>query len=100
MPKIDCTRSLFASIYEQLTRDEPDHPERVGIPLHNALRINFKKHTTTEIKAQMSSIWAKGCMLMIVCVLSDLRLLPLLGGVKIIIIIIIRICAMPNFNSV
>ena len=25
-----------------------------------------------KIKAQMSSIWAKGCMLMIVCVLSDL----------------------------
>ena len=31
------------------------------------------------IKAQMSSIWAKGCMLMIKCVLSDLTWLPLLG---------------------
>ena len=28
----------------------------------------------------MSSIWAKGCMLMIMCVLSDLTRLPLLGG--------------------
>ena len=28
----------------------------------------------------MSSIWAKGCLLMIVCVLSDLTCLPLLGG--------------------
>ena len=25
-----------------------------------------------KMKAQMSRIWAKGCMLMIVCVLSDL----------------------------
>ena len=28
----------------------------------------------------MSSIWAKECLLMIVCVLSDLTLLPLFGG--------------------
>ena len=28
----------------------------------------------------MSSIWAKGCMLMIECVLSDLTRLPLLAG--------------------
>ena len=32
-----------------------------------------------NIKAQMSSIWAKGCMLMITGVLSDLTRLPLLG---------------------
>ena len=32
-----------------------------------------------KIRAQMSSIWAKGCMLMIVCVLSDLTWLLLLG---------------------
>ena len=25
-----------------------------------------------NIKAQMSSVWAKGCVFMIVCVLSDL----------------------------
>ena len=35
---------------------------------------------TAIIKAQVSSIWAKGCILMIVCVLSDLTSLPLLGG--------------------
>ena len=33
-----------------------------------------------KIKAPVSSIWAKGCILMIVCVLSDLTSLPLLGG--------------------
>ena len=33
-----------------------------------------------KINAQMSSIWAKGCMLMIVCVLSDFTWPPLLGG--------------------
>ena len=32
----------------------------------------MKKAQLLKIKAQMSSIWAKGCMLMIVCVLSDL----------------------------
>ena len=29
---------------------------------------------------QMSSRWAKGCMLMVMCVLSDLTYLPFLGG--------------------
>ena len=33
-----------------------------------------------KIKAQVSSIWAKGSILMTVCVLSDLKRLPLLGG--------------------
>ena len=33
-----------------------------------------------NIKAQMSSIYAKGCMLMIMCVLTGLTWLPLLGG--------------------
>ena len=32
-----------------------------------------------KIKAQVSSIWAKGRILMTVCVLSDLTRLPLLG---------------------
>ena len=32
-----------------------------------------------EIKAKMSNIWAKGCMSMIVSVLSDLTSQPLLG---------------------
>ena len=38
--------------------------------LQDAIGINSKNGSTTE--NQMSSIWAKGCMLMIVCVLSDL----------------------------
>ena len=43
------------------------------MPLHDAVGINCKEGATTEYtKAQMSSIWAKGCMLMIMCVLSDL----------------------------
>ena len=42
------------------------------MPLHDAIGINCKKGATTENQAQMSSIWAKGCMLMILCVLSDL----------------------------
>ena len=35
------------------------HLERGGTPLHNAVGINCKKGATTEIKAQMSSMWAK-----------------------------------------
>ena len=50
------------------------------MPLHDAVGINCKKAQLLKIKAQMSSIWAKGCMLMIVCVLPDLPSLPLLGG--------------------
>ena len=42
--------------------------------LHNAVGI--------KIKPQMSSIWAKGCMFLIVCVLSDLTCLLLLGGLR------------------
>ena len=32
----------------------------------------MKRAQLLKINAQMSSIWAKGCMLMNVCVLSDL----------------------------
>ena len=32
----------------------------------------MKRAQLLNIKSQMSSIWAKGCMLMIVCLLSDL----------------------------
>ena len=39
------------------------HMERGGMPLHDAVGINLLK-----IKAQVSSIWAKGCILMTVCV--------------------------------
>ena len=44
------------------------------MPLHDAVGINCKKGATTENQDAdaKSSIWAKGCMLMIVCVLSDL----------------------------
>ena len=38
-----------------------------------------KRAQLLKIKAQLSSIWAKGCILMTVCVLSDLTWLPLLG---------------------
>ena len=38
------------------------------MPSHDAVGINCKKGATTEIKAQLSSIWAKGCILMTVCV--------------------------------
>ena len=50
------------------------------MPLHNVVGINCKKGTTTENQGEGVSIWAKGCMLMIVSVLSDLTFLPLLGG--------------------
>ena len=44
-----------------------------GMSLHDAVGINCKKGATTANQgADMSRIWAKGCMLMIVCVLSDL----------------------------
>ena len=49
------------------------HLERGGMPLHDAVGINCKKREQLlKIKAQMSSIWANGCKLMIGCVLSDL----------------------------
>ena len=43
------------------------------MPVHDAVGINCKKSVTTaKIKAQVSCIWsiiwAKGCILMIVCV--------------------------------
>ena len=53
------------------------HLERGGMPLIDAVLINCKGVQLLKIKSQLSnselsSIWAKGCMLMIVCVLSDL----------------------------
>ena len=44
------------------------HLERGGMPLHDAVGINCKNGELLNIKAKMSSIWAKGCMLTIVCV--------------------------------
>ena len=58
------------------------HMERGEMPLHDAVGINCKKgtRTTTENQGSGISIWAKGWILMTVCVLSDLTWLPLLGG--------------------
>ena len=50
------------------------------MPLHDAVGINCEKGATTGYHSQMSNICAKGYMLMIVCLLSDLTWLPLLGG--------------------
>ena len=44
------------------------HIERGGIPLHDAVGINCKNGATTENLGSVSSIWAKGCILMTVCV--------------------------------
>ena len=38
------------------------HLERGGMPLHDAVGINSEKGALLKIKAQMSSIWAKGCI--------------------------------------
>ena len=46
--------------------------ESGGMPLHDAVRINVKRAQLLNIKAQMSRIWDKGSMLIIVLVLSDL----------------------------
>ena len=48
------------------------HLERGGMPLHDAVGINCKKSATTEYKGADVKYMAKGCMLMILCVLSDL----------------------------
>ena len=65
--------------------------DRGGMPLHDAVGINCKHGATTENQGSGSSIWAKGCILMTVCVLSDLTGLPLLGvGRKSRYIIILR----------
>ena len=44
------------------------HMEKGGMPLHDAVGINCKKAQLLNIKTQLSSIWAKGCILMTVCV--------------------------------
>ena len=45
------------------------HMERGGMPLHDAIGINCKKVQLLKIKAELSSIWAKGCILLTLCVL-------------------------------
>ena len=37
------------------------------MPLHDAVGINCKKGSTTENQGSVSTIWAKGCILMTVC---------------------------------
>ena len=71
------------------------HLHRGGMPLYDAVGIKCKMGATTENQGTDIMSLAKGCMMMIVCVLSDLTWLPLLGGGKkswyIIIIVIIFI---------
>ena len=45
-----------------------------GVGCHYMIRLRetVKMEQLQKIEAQMSSIWVKGCMLMLVCVLSDL----------------------------
>ena len=38
------------------------------MPLHDAVGINCRKGQLLKIKTQLSSMWAKGCILMTVCV--------------------------------
>ena len=42
------------------------HMEIGDMPLHDVVRINCKKGATTE--NQWSAVWAKGCIIMTVCV--------------------------------
>ena len=49
------------------------HLEMAGMRLHDSVGAQL-----LNIKAHMSSIWAKGCMVMIVCVSSDLHDYPYL----------------------
>ena len=46
------------------------HLERAGMPIHDAVGIKCQKDATTENQGAgvKCFIWAKGCMLMIVCV--------------------------------
>ena len=48
-------------------------PGEGGMPLHDAVGIRGKKGVTTEYHgADVKYIWTMRCMLMIMCVLSDL----------------------------
>ena len=44
------------------------HLEWGGMPLHDAVDQTVKRSQLLKIKAQVSSIWSKTCILMIVCV--------------------------------
>ena len=76
-----------------------------GVGCHYIMRLGqtVKMAQLLNIKVQVSSIWAKGCILMTVFVLPDLTWLPLLGGRKscyIIIIIIIMLKCEANLPHV
>ena len=43
------------------------HMDRGGMPLHDVVGINCKRAQLLKMKAQLSSIWAKVCILMTVC---------------------------------
>ena len=51
-----------------LPRSGGYHVERGGMPFHDVVGTNCKKAQLLRIKAQLSSIWAKDCNLMTVCV--------------------------------
>ena len=38
------------------------HLERGGMPFHDGVGINCEKGASTELKAQVPSTWANGCM--------------------------------------
>ena len=40
------------------------HMERGGMPLYDAVGVNCKRVQLLKINSQLSSIWAKGCILM------------------------------------
>ena len=44
------------------------HIERGGMPLHDAVGINYKNGATTENQDSAVKYMAKGCILMTVCV--------------------------------
>ena len=44
------------------------HMERGEMPLHDAVGINCEIAQLLKINSQVSSIWAKGCIFMTVCV--------------------------------
>ena len=46
------------------------------MPLHDAVGINCRKGTTTENQGSGVKHMAKGCILMTVCVLSDMTTPP------------------------
>ena len=61
-----------------LPRSGSYYLERGGMSLHDAVGINCK-NGLLKIKAQMSSMWANGCVFDNCVLLSDLTSLPLLG---------------------